>query len=84
MQHPEFSDYRLFRLSVRQLQEALVAVDFYPNKRAENKGVDGIFGEQTEDAVSRFQSVYLSNAVDGVYGPNTKSKLQAVLKSKGY
>jgi len=69
---------------VRQLQNALAAAHFYPNKKAKNNGVDGIFGRDTENAVRRFQSVYVPGQVDGVYGPNTKSKLQAVLKSKGY
>ncbi|WP_163070820.1 peptidoglycan-binding protein [Priestia flexa] len=70
--------------SVSQLQKALAAVNFYPNKNAENKGVDGIFGANTENALRRFQMVYVPYQVDGVYGPNTKQKLQAVLKSKGY
>ncbi|MED4029955.1 peptidoglycan-binding protein [Priestia megaterium] len=70
--------------SVSQLQNALAAVHFYPNKNAKNHGVDGIFGTDTENAVRRFQMVYVPHQVDGVYGPNTKEKLQAVLKSKGY
>lgn len=70
--------------SVRQLQAALAAVHFYPNKNAKNNGVDGIYGNDTANAVSRFQSIYVPGQVDGIYGPNTKSKLQAVLKSKGY
>ncbi|PAK49597.1 hypothetical protein CHH47_12715 [Priestia megaterium] len=70
--------------SVSQLQKALAAVHFYPNKNVKNQGVDGIFGADTENALRRFQMVYVPYQVDGVYGPNTKSKLQAVLKSKGY
>jgi N-acetylmuramoyl-L-alanine amidase len=70
--------------SVRQLQNALASVHFYPNKNAKNQGVDGIFGADTENALRRFQMVYVPYQVDGVYGPNTKSKLQAVLKSKVY
>ncbi|WP_052500352.1 peptidoglycan-binding protein [Priestia megaterium] len=70
--------------SVSQLQKALAAVNFYPNKNAKNQGVDGIFGADTENALRRFQMVYVPYQVDGVYGPNTKEKLQAVLKSKGY
>ncbi|WP_319004662.1 peptidoglycan-binding protein [Priestia flexa] len=69
---------------VSQLQAALAAVHFYPNKNAQNKGIDGIYGNDTVDAVRRFQSVYVPDQADGMYGPNTKSKLQAVLKSKGY
>lgn len=45
---------------------------------------DGIYGAKTKDAVTRFQKIYLPYEVDGAYGPNTKEKLQAVLKSKGY
>lgn len=70
--------------SVSQLQKALAAVNFYPNKDAKNHGVDGIFGADTDNALRRFQMVYVPYQVDGVYGPNTKEKLQAVLKSKGY
>lgn len=70
--------------SVSQLQKALAAVHFYPNKNVKNQGVDGIFGADTENALRRFQMVYVPYQVDGVYGPNTKEKLQAVLKSKGY
>jgi N-acetylmuramoyl-L-alanine amidase len=69
---------------VKQLQRALAAVYFYPDRNAPNDGVDGVFGEKTEDALKRFQSVYLPNEVDGIYGPNTMKKLKAVLKSKGY
>jgi N-acetylmuramoyl-L-alanine amidase len=63
---------------VKQLQNALNAVNFKCGK------VDGIYGAKTEDAVRRFQMVYLPYEVDGVYGPNTMKKLKAVLKSKGY
>ncbi len=70
--------------SVSQLQAALAAVHFYPNKNAKKNGVDGIYGNDTADAVRRFQSIYVPGQIDGVYGPNTKNKLQAVLKSKGY
>lgn len=63
---------------VRQLQNALNAVYF-------KSGVaDGIFGPKVKDALRRFQMVYLPYEVDGIYGPNTHKKLQAVLKSKGY
>ncbi|MDC7770324.1 LysM peptidoglycan-binding domain-containing protein [Priestia megaterium] len=70
--------------SVSQLQKALTVVHFYSNKNAKTQGVDGIFGADTENALRRFQMVYVPYQVDGVYGPNTKEKLQAVLKSKGY
>jgi N-acetylmuramoyl-L-alanine amidase len=69
---------------VKQLQRALSAVYFYPDRNAPDHGVDGVFGAKTEDAVRRFQKVYLPYEVDGVYGPNTMKRLKAVLKSKGY
>ncbi|MCF2132509.1 peptidoglycan-binding protein [Strepomyces sp. STD 3.1] len=63
---------------VKQIQNALNAVYFKCGT------ADGIYGAKTKDAVTRFQKVYLPYEVDGVYGPKTQSKLQAVLKSKGY
>lgn len=44
-------------------------------------GADGIFGEETESAVMRFQRNY-NLAVDGLVGPVTISKLQQVLQQK--
>lgn len=66
------------KTAIEQLQNALNAVNFKCG------AADGIYGEKTKDAVSRFQKVYLPYEVDGAFGPNTKDKLQAVLKSKGY
>ncbi|MGJ9460140.1 peptidoglycan-binding protein [Oceanobacillus sp. CF4.6] len=63
---------------VEQIQRALNAIYFKCGK------VDGWYGDLLEDAVRRFQLIYMPYEVDGVYGPNTKKKLQAVLKSKGY
>lgn len=63
---------------VKLLQNALNAVNFRCGE------ADGIYGPKTEDAVRRFQKVYLPYEVGGVYGPNTMEKLKAVLKSKGY
>lgn len=59
--------------AVRQLQTALNAANF----RVGN--VDGVFGPKTEDAVRRFQSVYLPREVDGIYGPNTRKELDKVV-----
>ncbi|MED3732571.1 peptidoglycan-binding protein [Geobacillus stearothermophilus] len=64
--------------NVKLLQNALNAVNFKCGE------ADGVYGPKTEDAVRRFQKVYLPYEVDGVYGPNTIKKLKAVLKSKGY
>jgi len=66
------------KVAIKQLQDALNAVNFKCG------AADGIYGAKTKDAVTRFQKVYLPYEVDGTYGPNTKDKLQAVLKSKGH
>lgn len=65
------------KTAIKQLQNALNAVYFKCGT------ADGIYGAKTKDAVTRFQKVYLPYGVDGIYGPDTKEKLQAVLKSKG-
>lgn len=64
--------------AVRQMQEDLASVYFYPNKDAKNHGIDGIFGPKTENAVIRFQSMY-GLLEDGVYGPKTRAKLREVM-----
>lgn len=65
----------LFRgKGVRQVQEALASIYFYPEKGAKNNGVDGYYGAKTADAVKRFQSVNGLKA-DGSYGPATKKVL---------
>lgn len=63
---------------VLAVQKALVAVRFYPDKTAENKGCDGVYGPKTENAVMRFQSVYCK-PVDGVYGPEAEKALEKLL-----
>ena len=63
------------KTAIKQLQNALNAVYF-------KCGIaDGIYGAKTRDAVIRFQQVYLPYEIDGIYGVNTKKRLQAVLKS---
>ncbi|QRZ94903.1 peptidoglycan-binding protein [Bacillus sp. LJBS06] len=52
---------------------------FYPEKRAKNNGIDGVYGSKTANAVKRFQSVSGLSA-DGIYGPKTKVKIEALLK----
>jgi LysM repeat protein len=65
---------------VLAVQEALCKVYFYPEKGAKNNGCDGSYGLKTENAVKRFQSVYLAlHDVDGVYGSKTKAKLEELL-----
>ncbi len=64
---------------VRQIQKALVALYFYPDKGAKNNGIDGVYGPKTADAVRRFQLMNGLKA-DGIYGPKTKAKIEAKLK----
>lgn len=64
--------------SVTQIQKALAALYFYPDKGAKNNGIDGVYGPKTANAIKRFQSIY-GLVADGIYGPKTKSKLKALL-----
>ncbi|MFT2193964.1 N-acetylmuramoyl-L-alanine amidase [Bacillus subtilis] len=64
---------------VRQIQKALAALYFYPDKGTKNNGIDGVYGPKTANAVKRFQSMYGLKA-DGIYGPKTKAKLVYLLK----
>ncbi|QAS08875.1 N-acetylmuramoyl-L-alanine amidase [Bacillus subtilis] len=63
---------------VRQVQNALAALYFYPDKGAKNNGIDGVYGPKTANAVKRFQLMHGLSA-DGIYGPKTKAKLAALL-----
>ncbi|MEC1292238.1 N-acetylmuramoyl-L-alanine amidase [Bacillus mojavensis] len=63
---------------VKQVQTALAALYFYPDKGAKNHGVDGVYGPKTANAVKRFQSVSGLTA-DGIYGPKTKAKIEQKL-----
>ncbi|ODS08292.1 N-acetylmuramoyl-L-alanine amidase [Bacillus velezensis] len=65
--------------SVKQIQTALAALYYYPDKGAKNNGIDGYYGPKTANAVKRFQSMYGLTA-DGIYGPKTKAKIEALLK----
>lgn len=60
---------------VKDLQQMLAGVYFYPDKGAPNHGIDSYYGPKTEDAVRRFQSVHLPNEVDGKAGRHTYDKL---------
>ncbi|MED2978183.1 N-acetylmuramoyl-L-alanine amidase [Bacillus swezeyi] len=64
--------------AVRQIQEALAAVYYYPDKGAKNNGIDGYYGPKTANAVKRFQLMNGLSA-DGIYGPKTRAKLNALL-----
>lgn len=59
---------------VKEYQQALAAKYFYPNKKAKNNGIDGWFGEDTEDATIRFQTMN-GLTPDGIAGPKTFAKL---------
>lgn len=66
--------------NVLAVQEALCKVNFYPEKGAVNDGCDSIYGAKTQNAVQRFQLVYLGqNDSDGIYGPKTKVKLEELI-----
>lgn len=64
---------------VTQIQKALAALYFYPDKGAKNNGIDGFYGPKTANAVKRFQLMHGLSA-DGIYGPKTKAKLEALSK----
>ncbi|MDU0153970.1 N-acetylmuramoyl-L-alanine amidase [Bacillus cabrialesii] len=64
---------------VRQIQNALAALYFYPDKGAPNNGIDGVYGPKTENAVKRFQTMN-GLTPDGIYGPKTKAKIEEKLK----
>ncbi|MGG1248461.1 N-acetylmuramoyl-L-alanine amidase [Bacillus spizizenii] len=66
--------------NVRQVQNALAALYFYPDKGAKNNGIDGVYGPKTANAVKRFQLMHGLSA-DGIYGPKTKAKLIALLNN---
>ncbi|MEC1621074.1 peptidoglycan recognition protein family protein [Bacillus mojavensis] len=65
--------------AVEQIQTALAALHFYPDKKAKNFGIDSYYGPKTADAVRRFQLMNGLKA-DGIYGPATKAKLESLLK----
>ncbi|WP_246050034.1 peptidoglycan-binding domain-containing protein [Aquibacillus sediminis] len=58
---------------VSQLQRALKEINFDPQM------IDGSYGPLTEDAVTRFQSMYYALENDGIYGPNTRRYIQLEL-----
>ncbi|TCP32198.1 GH25 family lysozyme M1 (1,4-beta-N-acetylmuramidase) [Scopulibacillus darangshiensis] len=67
---------------VKQLQQMLCKLYFYPDKHAKNNGVDGYYGEDTEDAVARFQKINLPHEVDGKAGPHTYAKLKEEIRDQ--
>lgn len=63
---------------VLQIQLALSSIYFYPNKGGKNNGCDSWYGNDTANAVKRFQSVH-GLVADGVYGDNTRKKLHSLV-----
>jgi len=59
---------------VEALQKALNTLNFKVG------AVDGSYGSKTEDAVKRFQKVYLPKEVDGMAGQDTVNKINSLLK----
>lgn len=55
---------------VRNVQKRLVALYFYPDIKKANKGVDGVWGKDTDNAYRRWQTVYTPKLVDGIHGSN--------------
>ncbi|KAF1680160.1 N-acetylmuramoyl-L-alanine amidase [Bacillus sp. SKDU12] len=55
------------------------ALHFYPDKKAENFGIDSYYGPKIANAVRRFQS-RCGLSADGIYDPKTKVKIEAELK----
>lgn len=60
--------------AVKQIQTALAALYYYPDKGAKNNGIDGYYGSKTANAVKRFQSMYGLPA-DGIYGPKDRKSV---------
>ncbi|MBP1967961.1 N-acetylmuramoyl-L-alanine amidase CwlA [Virgibacillus natechei] len=58
---------------VKLIQAALNAANFNCGEE------DGYFGAKTDDALRRFQSVYLPYEIDGVYGQNSRRELDKVV-----
>ena len=73
-------DGKKYSAGVLKLQKDLISIHFYPQKNKANRGADGYYGNATEDAVKRFQSVYTPHEVDGVAGPNTLAALAKQVK----
>lgn len=63
---------------VRDVQKRLVALYFYPDIKSGNKGVDGVWGKNTDDAYRRWQSVYTPKLVDGIHGANGRKVLNSL------
>src|SRR5690606_13173312 len=58
---------------VKEYQQALANKYFYPDKKAKNKGIDGWFGKDTQNATIRFQKMN-GLVPDGIAGSKTFAK----------
>lgn len=67
------------RGKVTQIQKALAALYFYPEKGAKNNGIDGMYVPKTATVVKRFQLMH-GLSIDGIDGPKTKAKLELLFK----
>lgn len=63
---------------VKDVQKRLVALYFYPDIKKGNKGVDAIWGKNTDNAYRRWQSVYTPKLVDGIHGTNGRKVLNSL------
>ena len=83
---PATSNVRNLKLSkplmqgadVLDLQKRLIALHFYPDITRGDKGRDGWFGKNTDNAYRRWQSVYTPKLVDGVHGSNGRKVLNGL------
>ena len=62
---------------VKDMQTKLIKVGYSCGK----KGADGLFGDDTEKALKKFQADY-KLTVDGQYGPQSKAALEAAYEKK--
>lgn len=65
--------------AVLAIQKALCAVKFYPERGTKDDGCDGSYGPKTENAIMRFESVYVRDNSDGVYDSKTEAALEKLL-----
>lgn len=63
---------------VLDLQKRLIALHFYPDITRGDKGRDGWFGKNTDNAYRRWQSVYTPKLVDGIHGANGRKVLNGL------
>lgn len=68
---------------VRDIQRMLVTIGYYLGNTGKTKdGVDGDFGDTTEEAIINFQADYDLEGIDGIVGEETSNKLYELYKEK--